>query len=1858
MRLSLETTPTELEAKGEQLIRALMDAVSPLSPELAESLEKSLPEKAPSLKYRALRDIHNQTKEAYRGTLAKMTEAIGKVLTRAGQAPSFEVLAKSEKAATGGPFIGPRGGKWADAQHTIPWEDPSAASHNGTFRYGAALRPVVSYNVPKGAQHEPHADFRHGQAVYDRPLTADEITSYELTPILNDRATEERVNRTLDELHEYADEYRNLLEEDPKLVETTIRQSLERQGPANYDIKAAVQRVLEGLKGPAKNESLVDPKLGDALTVKLHPKTFRGREPVTYYVGKVTGDKVQLTSHKDSVGGEHVFGPTMPKASLHHFVNDLEGRVELPPSGNPDIDAVTSGKAEFLGKGDDGLAFRVGDKVVKVSTTVPFQPDNPGHRSPEQASEMLRKQVEVGNHLAGLGIAGIQHSEFVQHGDKGFQIKPWVEIPEKFTSEQLDKIQDTLIAIHKAGYALHDDVQAGLDEKGNPVMYDVGKTSPIEIAEGEGLFTDVGDDMDRLRRLYETADVPFFRKDVDEGQQAWDKAVAIAERAHKAGGKGKRGYVKKHLDLAAKKRKEVAHAKFKGKALADELDQIDLEHEFELAPFPEETEETEETAKKSLDSGDLAKAQGGPYIGPRGGKWADPEHTIPWEEGGGGGTPQGTPQPEEAQAQPPAPPVNLEAIRANYEAQNEHAQQRRYFTDRNTGLLNARGAEAQPHDPARPMTARFSMEGFKAFNDQFGHEIPDGALRHMAAALSQHMQDGVKRGGDIEGDVRDQAHADEIAESMSRAIDPQGRLRVVATAVPRGEDHAKTLEALGTAHKARKDAEVAAGKLGHRLKVPVAFAGHPKPEEAMKPLAEGMSAAPMGDHAQLSAHHVAEFQKVGAAPAFKTSHLEDSGLLTEDGFHHSMELNPDHHVASADMRGLNVINEAFGRKAADLILQEFTKLIAKNGGGNFNAAHPHGDEILAHHADPAQLQAFFSDLKSATDNVVFFMEKKTGDKLEYVVQKGLHFVHGVGRDLDEADRVDLAKNKQAQGDIKPPETLGEDDAARALDGFGAQGLRLVNLGTSPARGVRPSQGSERSKPPADTAPAQQVAKSLDSGDLTKAQGGPYVGPRGGKWADPEHTIHWEEGGGGNSEAIADDLHENAHPAVQAEVKPAAVRAVAVGADAASLKYVGAGAEGIIFSDKTGRAYRVLRTNDPYQRAEKVRVEQEAVESLKGTPAEKYMAPHFHADPEQGVIVRSMIEGRPGGWGTQGLREAYDTIAAELKKQDFSSPEYKEDSFILPEGGGPPIMVDIGFLYPRGKREAKQVTETVERGDPTAIDLLDQPFAIRNLYYDGNMSLEDALRLTSKIKDMKPGWSEHDYKDHLSTLEYTAKQKGDVAPTPKAEEAHFEPGTPGQFILKQGREEVGEVVIKPRKGGHLEVANILVWPKFQRKGMGTKLYEKAFQEAQAQGKKLFISAEPSADAQAVHAKFRSQGKLKPSGELVLGSVPAKPKPKRTKKSDLKSPEEVRRARVLMDGYSSDVIASDHKLEQAEAAIRLQPIEHCAVFGDDGVLLSRIEGVAGSAKISASVARQIRENGNVTLTHNHPNGSCFSIEDILVTVGLDLKEMRAVTASGRTYILTRPTKGWDENIDTTEDSRGSVKWVRAASTIFAENYDAARSEVWDRVQAAGGARGDSSHPAFSLEGWNEAVREAGEHVVAQLAKQWGWGFRVERGGGGEGPSAPKPESNTAIRDQSRRKRASVPRERRSNAAVTPGQAEAQPSPVLNPGAEYGLAPVAPPTSPGKKKKRTPVAATKQMDLFRSLEPGTEPVVDHTLVIAQQAGVAYRRVRQAMRQKGYTEADFEPGGQWFGASVNKLLERLHGVNKLESSLRPALE
>ncbi len=79
MRFHLEAEPDELEAKSDELVKALGDLLLPVAPELASRLEKALPRKEQALKYPVLRSLQNQTQDIYDKHLKRMIQRIGKV---------------------------------------------------------------------------------------------------------------------------------------------------------------------------------------------------------------------------------------------------------------------------------------------------------------------------------------------------------------------------------------------------------------------------------------------------------------------------------------------------------------------------------------------------------------------------------------------------------------------------------------------------------------------------------------------------------------------------------------------------------------------------------------------------------------------------------------------------------------------------------------------------------------------------------------------------------------------------------------------------------------------------------------------------------------------------------------------------------------------------------------------------------------------------------------------------------------------------------------------------------------------------------------------------------------------------------------------------------------------------------------------------------------------------------------------------------------------------------------------------------------------------------------------------------------------------------------------------------------------------------------------------------------------------------------------------------------------------------------------------------------------------------------------------------------------------------------------------
>jgi hypothetical protein len=275
----------------------------------------------------------------------------------------------------------------------------------------------------------------------------------------------------------------------------------------------------------------------------------------------------------------------------------------------------------------------------------------------------------------------------------------------------------------------------------------------------------------------------------------------------------------------------------------------------------------------------------------------------------------------------------------------------------------------------------------------------------------------------------------------------------------------------------------------------------------------------------------------------------------------------------------------------------------------------------------------------------------------------------------------------------------------------------------------------------------KIVKSLE---LHKSAG-PFIGPRGGKWADAAHTVPWHED---HKHIPHEDIKESAPQAVHDEVKHAAHMAVAAGADPKSLKYVGAGGEGIVFEDNKGRAYKVAR----FRKKEKLRNEAEAMKSLEGTPAAKYV-PKVHAF-KHGVIVRDKVEGKTGAWAAgDKIRPVYDAIVAALKEKDWSAPEYKEDSFIFDEKTGDPTMIDLGFIHPRGPRAAARLDEDIANLT-TKSDFLHIQFEQANLYNEGHLSWEKAKAQIGKIEEVF-GADNPDVKYLRREMERRAEKKGDL-----------------------------------------------------------------------------------------------------------------------------------------------------------------------------------------------------------------------------------------------------------------------------------------------------------------------------------------------------------------------------------------------------------------------------------------------------------------------------------------------------------------
>lgn len=302
--------------------------------------------------------------------------------------------------------------------------------------------------------------------------------------------------------------------------------SVRAAAPGGTTAAAGPGAASKGAAPPARTGKGKAPKLpaevkvepGASFKIKA-PAAIFGREiELTYHVAEVRDGKARITSRENGGGGQW-----MPTESVQHFVDDLHGVVRGPAGGPPLVRAVLDGKGELLGKGQDGIAFRVGGKVVKVSTTVPFQPDNPGHRSPRDAAAALERQGQIAGELTQAGVPGIMPVSTVRHGAKAFAIRDHVEVPAKWSQDQLDQVARTVETMHAKGWTLNDTVQAGIGADGKAYLFDVGAAE--KRREGSAGKADIEQDAERLQRFITEAGGRYKPQTPEAVNVRWQAAI-------------------------------------------------------------------------------------------------------------------------------------------------------------------------------------------------------------------------------------------------------------------------------------------------------------------------------------------------------------------------------------------------------------------------------------------------------------------------------------------------------------------------------------------------------------------------------------------------------------------------------------------------------------------------------------------------------------------------------------------------------------------------------------------------------------------------------------------------------------------------------------------------------------------------------------------------------------------------------------------------------------------------------------------------------------------------------------------------------------------------------------------------------------------------------------------------------------------------------------------------------------------------------------------------------------------------------------------------------------------------------------
>lgn len=286
---------------------------------------------------------------------------------------------------------------------------------------------------------------------------------------------------------------------------------------------------------------------------------------------------------------------------------------------------------------------------------------------------------------------------------------------------------------------------------------------------------------------------------------------------------------------------------------------------------------------------------------------------------------------------------------------------RERFYDANTGLPNENALALQPK-------AKFyyfaDPEGMAFLNDKGGgHGHADLLARSHARNLLALDPTVHRAFGGFIGTANSAAEARAIVEKANAAAEVKGFTMDVQVA----ESPEAAVEAM---KKWKADLKAREEGLSPEQRT--------RALRGERPLGADPALAPkdykfseQGVRVPTSPEMYAAQAKMTPAEAHAVYVKPDTRVLTNRGWAVARSEHKKRFLLSGDAAGIGVLDRKYGKMVADQVMAQVEHTISLLSGENFDAAHPHGDEIMAQHGNEAELRAFGERLRQELEDAKF-----------------------------------------------------------------------------------------------------------------------------------------------------------------------------------------------------------------------------------------------------------------------------------------------------------------------------------------------------------------------------------------------------------------------------------------------------------------------------------------------------------------------------------------------------------------------------------------------------------------------------------------------------------------------------------------------------------------------------------------------------------------------------------------------------------------------------------------------------------------------------------------------------------------------